>query len=184
MKIFVAGPRAIRKFDENIEEKMANIIKRNLTLLVGDAAGVDKLIQQFMHRNSYENVNVYATQGKARNNVGKWKIEKVVVEDNVKGFDFYAAKDIKMAVDADCGFMIWNGKSKGTLNNIINLTNLGKKVQIYLTPRKKFYVINSIEEARAIASACGDDIAILFDALNKEKNQAENKRKLNQIVMF
>lgn len=33
-----------------------------------------------------------------------------------------------MAKAADYGFMIWNGKSKGTLNNIINLVQYNKNV--------------------------------------------------------
>lgn len=42
-----------------------------------------------------------------------------------------------MAKNADIGFMIWNGKSKGTFNNMINLLNLGKEVILYYVPTKK-----------------------------------------------
>ena len=40
---------------------------------------------------------------------------------------YYRAKDLAMVEDADCGFMIWNGESKGTLNNILNLLYMDKK---------------------------------------------------------
>ena len=66
----------------------------------------------------------------------------VKIDDNVKGFDFYAAKDLAMAKAADYGFMIWNGSSKGTLNDIINLTLLDKKVLVYYTPDKSFHTLS------------------------------------------
>jgi hypothetical protein len=34
---------------------------------------------------------------------------------------FYKQKDIAMANDCDCGYMVWGGKSRGTKNNIIRL---------------------------------------------------------------
>ena len=40
---------------------------------------------------------------------------------------------------ANIGFMIWNGKSKGTFNNMINLLNLEKEVILYYVLTKKFY---------------------------------------------
>jgi hypothetical protein len=39
-------------------------------------------------------------------------------------------KDMAMAQDADCGLMIWDGKSQGTKFNIENMTKLGKEVFI------------------------------------------------------
>ena len=47
-----------------------------------------------------------------------------------------------MANDADSGFMIWDGKSKGTLMNIIDLLNLNKPVEIYHTEDKAVQIIN------------------------------------------
>lgn len=37
-----------------------------------------------------------------------------------------------MAADAECGFMLWDGKSKGTLFNIRRLLAAGKPVVVYL----------------------------------------------------
>ena len=48
MKIFVARPRAIKKLDKSVEEKLANVIEKEFTLLVGDTPEVDKLTQQYM----------------------------------------------------------------------------------------------------------------------------------------
>jgi hypothetical protein len=65
--------------------------------------------------------------------VGQWEVRNIPVKSNVTGFAFYAEKDKAMADNADYGFMIWNGKSKGTLNNIINLSRQLKVVLVYFT---------------------------------------------------
>ncbi|GAB1475526.1 hypothetical protein MASR2M70_03580 [Bacillota bacterium] len=183
MKIFIAGPRSIKKLDKVAQLKLENIIKENHTVLVGDAIGVDKLTQQFLSSSLYNNVIFYASQGKARNNLGGWRIEDVPVKKGTKGFDFYKAKDIKMAEDADYGFMIWNGKSKGTLNNIINLAGLNKKISVYFIPHEKFYIIRSIEDAKIMVSACGDEIANLFNELRAARYPLKDEMEFEQLTV-
>lgn len=157
MKVFVAGPRAISILNNEIKDRLKNIIDNDFTVIVGDANGVDKQVQNFCHIQNYNNVVVYASNGKARNNIGHWNVEKVEVEKNIKGFDFYAAKDLEMAKAADYGFMIWNGKSKGTFKNIINLVKLNKKVLLYFVPEKKFYSINTLSDIQDLLDKCDNE---------------------------
>ena len=51
-----------------------------------------------------------------------------------------------MASEADYGFMIWDGCSKGTTNNISNLLNAGKMVLVFLTNEQAFYTFREIGE--------------------------------------
>ena len=51
---------------------------------------------------------------------------------NEKGRDLYTLKDISMAEDADYGLMVWDGESKGTLNNILLMKKLNKKFFVVL----------------------------------------------------
>lgn len=146
MNVFVAGPRAVLILNKDVEDRLQNIINCDFTIIVGDANGVDKQVQQYCYSQNYNNVKVFSSNGKVRNNIGQWKVEIVEVEKNKKGFDFYAAKDLAMAKTADYGFMIWNGKSKGTFNNIGNLLKLNKKVLMYFIPEKKFFTLNSITD--------------------------------------
>ena len=99
-----------------------------------------------MHQKAYKNVKIFASNGIARNNYGNWPIEQVNVDSKIRGFDFYVQKDLEMVKKADIGFMIWNGESKGTLNNMINLLNLEKEVILYYVSYKKFYHIKNISE--------------------------------------
>lgn len=146
LKVFIAGPRAIKELDKNISIKLESICAKNYDVLVGDANGIDSSIQKFLQIKSYRNVTVFASKGIARNNYGDWKIETVEVDDNVTGFDFYAQKDLEMAKRANIGFMIWNGKSKGTFNNMINLLNLEKEVILYYVPNRKFYQFKTMKD--------------------------------------
>lgn len=92
--------------------------------------------------------------GKARNNIGRWNVRSVPVPSYVKGFDFYKQKDVAMANEADYGFMIWDGESRGTLNNIINLTAQGKRVLVYLTSKEEMVVVKNFDDLSQLVARC------------------------------
>ena len=70
-----------------------------------------------------------------------------------------------MAEDADYGFMIWNGKSRGTLSNMVNLVGFNKEVLLYFTPHKKFYYINCLDRIQGLTDICGVDTRHLLASL-------------------
>lgn len=72
-------------------------------------------------------MTVYVSGDKTRNNIGDFN-EKHINADGLKGFEFYRQKDIAMAKDADCGLMLWDGKTKGTACNIRDMREMGKEV--------------------------------------------------------
>lgn len=76
MKIFIAGPRAITKLDDNIVLKLNNICNKNYDILIGDAKGIDTCVQQYLYSRLYQNVTVFATNGLARNNIRKLEYRK------------------------------------------------------------------------------------------------------------
>lgn len=147
MKVFIGGARQLHSLNKVVVEKLNSILTKNYDILIGDANGIDASVQKYYFDKSYQNLTVYVSNGRARNNIGNWQIESVFVDNNITGFDFYAAKDIKMAQDADCGFMIWNGKSRGTWNNVVNLCNQNKTVVIYISSQKGIYKISDIKTA-------------------------------------
>lgn len=170
MNIFIAGPRVMRSVNDRVADRINSMIEKDYTILVGDANGIDKAIQSYLLKRKYENVKVYASNGRARNNLGKWTVEKVEVPKNIKGFEFYAAKDLKMAEDSDYGFMIWNGKSKGTLNNSINLLLMNKKLIIFFAPEKVLYNIDSLKGLENFVKKCDLTTQSLFMDLLKSKD--------------
>lgn len=150
MNVFIAGPRAIRSLNQKVKQRIDKIMENNLTILVGDAAGIDKQIQMYCYSSGYHKVKVFSANGKVRNNIGKWDVKSIQVPPNIRGFEFYATKDLAMAKEADYGFMIWNGKSKGTYNNMINLVKYNKKILLYMIPDKQFYVLHTMQKVHEI----------------------------------
>ena len=144
MKIFIGGSKMISEIDKNVKEKLDEIIKNKYEVLIGDCWGIDAAVQKFFAEKDYRNVTVYATGNSVRNNVGRFDVCNVV-SNGAEGFAFYRQKDIVMIKDADCGFMIWDKKSKGTLNNIIDLLNQNKSVEVYLHDEKVFKMIDDIK---------------------------------------
>ena len=183
MKVFIAGPIAVKQLDSNTTQRLDSIIRNNCTVLVGDANGVDKLVQQYLFSKNYRNVVVYACENSLRNNIGHWNVVSIRPDDGLKGFEFYACKDRQMVLDADYGFMIWNGKSRGTLNNIISLAEEGTNVLIYLTPHKRFYHLKTPDEVKNFIALFNEDVNKLFKKLSFE-NAKKYKGYLEQISLF
>jgi len=130
IKIFISGSISIKKLDANIIKRLNNIIEKRYHIIIGDAGGIDYLVQEFLFKRKYENVTVYST-GNPRNNIGLW--ENVCVYSN-KVFgtrEYFTEKDKVLTNDCTYGFVIWDYKSKGTLNNINRLQRLKKRVLVY-----------------------------------------------------
>ncbi|MGP8051898.1 MAG: hypothetical protein ACLPYB_14970 [Desulfobaccales bacterium] len=150
MKVFIGGSRKIAKLNREIKNRIDNIIKNDFIILIGDANGVDKSIQQYLFSQKYKNVYVFCVNNECRNNVGSWIVKRIQSNHSKKDYKYYSSKDIQMANETDFGFMIWDGESKGTLNNVINLIRQNKKLLLYFSPEKAFYNISNFTELNSI----------------------------------
>ena len=137
MKIFIGGSRAVSKLNEVIRGRLDEFIGRRDAILIGDANGADKAVQQYFAERQYSNVEVFCME-QCRNNIGSWPIRSITPRNNRKDFSYYAAKDIVMAQEAGCGVMFWDGKSKGTFQNVLNLMAAGKRALVYFTRPRSF----------------------------------------------
>ncbi len=129
MKLFIGGSKQIGRIHDCVLRKIDGYINRGCHILIGDCHGVDLAVQRYLKSRSVQNVTVYCSGKSPRYNVGGWN---VVALNNTEshGYDFYRLKDERMIIDADCGFMIWNGKSRGTARNIEKLKDCGKPVDV------------------------------------------------------
>lgn len=142
MKIFAAGTKSIKSLSPSVQKKLSSIISNGDQILVGDCNGADAAIQSYCLKSAFPNVTVYASGNHVRNNLGNWAVKNIIPEKPVYGFEFYRQKDLAMADDADCGFMIWDGKSRGTYSNIVALAKQNKRVLVYVEPSAAFYAIS------------------------------------------
>jgi len=92
------------------------------------------------------------------------------------------AKDIEMAKKANFGFMIWDGKSAGTLNNVIQLIKQNKKVVIYFTPENTFINIANIEDIMSLINKCKKEELKKIDQKIKLKNLLNEFNQLNLLT--
>lgn len=163
--VFVSGSRTITNLNKEIINRLQNIITQRFIIIVGDANGADKALQKYFSEINYQNVIVFCSSGQCRNNIGNWKIKSVSIAPELKGRDFYTQKDKAMAAEADYGFVLWDGASSGSFNNIIELLKNNKKSLVYFLPKKEFYSISKLADVQMLLSKC--------DPVARQKNARE-----------
>jgi len=181
-KVFIGGSRYIRQLNQTVTERLNNIINNNYQVLLGDANGADKAVQRFLYEAHYNNVLVYCSGNVCRNNIGNWEVAHVPAPVNLHGNRFYMVKDAQMAKNADYGFMLWDGKSPGTLNNVFNLLLNKKKVLIYYSPEKSFYTISKLPDIERLLTKCTPLELIKFEKkikLSELKNMIKDLDQIN-----
>jgi len=176
--VFIGGSRSVAKLNAVIRKQLDDFIARRCTIFIGDANGADKAVQQHFAGRGYSQVVVYCMDN-CRNNLGAWQTKPILRPGAPRDFAYYAAKDRAMAEDAKCGLMLWDAKSKGTLNNIQNILDLGKKVLVYFAPEKTFYKLSSESELDVLLQRC--DRRVIEEARQqiRRKVQVDNQFSLH-----
>lgn len=149
MKVFLGGSRHISRLNERIRKRLEELVSRELDVLIGDANGADKAMQRFFADQGYSRVTVFFVGDAPRNNEGSWTTRRVEAGRR-KGFDFFAAKDEEMTRLADAGLMLWDGKSRGTLENARRLVSQGKAVALYSARSGRFQNVTSDGELASV----------------------------------
>lgn len=144
--VFIGGSRKISRLNNEVKVRIDSICEQNLTVCVGDANGVDKAVQSYLAQRRYRDVIVYCSNHKFRNNIGNWEIHPVLTDAKPGTRHFYEAKDSAMAQDASYGFMIWDGRSKGTLNNVFTLLKDKKSVLVFTTTSTLFHSLSELSQ--------------------------------------
>lgn len=147
--VFVSGSISIKDIPSKIIQSIETIESKNFTVLVGDAPGVDALVQDKLARDGYKNVLVYTVCKKPRNCLSDhFHIVNVPVDHGIKSQrKRQEEKDRCMTEAADYGLVLWNGKSRGSFNNIIRCIQLGKTAKVYLAPEDRFLDKTEITES-------------------------------------
>ena len=163
--VFVAGSRALSKLNAQITARLDNVVKQGFTVLVGDANGADKAVQRYLAEHEYQRVIIYCMDV-CRNNIGKWPVRAHPAQELRRDRHYYGIKDLAMAKDATWGFMIWDGASKGTLTNVVNLLKMQKKILLYSAPEKDFFTLRTREDLdRALTVSGIEDVDGLLASL-------------------
>ena len=143
-KVFVSGSSKTqdsssmyfrKELSKDISNALDEHIKNNNTILVGDAPGIDRQVQDYLKKKNYKNVEVY---GPGKNKVrysadSTWKTNLIDSPGSEEGSsEWLAAKDIAMSKKADEGLaVILDEGAHATRNNIERLINDNKNVKVY-----------------------------------------------------
>jgi hypothetical protein len=156
-KVFIGGSRHITSLSPDVSSRLDRIINRQYAVLVGDANGADKAVQTYLQSKGYRDVKVFCAGGACRNNCGLWPVRSVATDERNGTFGFYSSKDRVMAEEATVGLMIWDGKSKGTLMNVLRLLSAGKNATVYLSSLNKFISLKCVVDWESFVAAYASD---------------------------
>lgn len=132
MRVFISGSKSISKLPEEVKSLLDTFIATDAEILVGDCYGVDAAVQMYLDSKGYNNVTIYCSGEAPRNNFATGAKVHSCAETakGLTGSAFHYVKDIQMANDCDQAIMIWDGKSKGTSENIRRIKELNKSYRI------------------------------------------------------
>ena len=130
---------------------------------------------------SYRQVIVFHSGTSPRNNLSNWQTRTMIPKSNKKDFFYHTAKDLAMAEEADCGFMLRDGVSKGTLNNILNLLERSKKV-VYFIPARECRTLRQIADVIPLLKHCPKPAMEEFEfKINLTARIAQPQARLNLV---
>ncbi|HEV7878960.1 hypothetical protein [Bradyrhizobium sp.] len=154
--VFLSGSRTISRLNDLIRFRLKNVIDQRFDVIIGDANGADKALQGYLAESCYEKVVVFCVGSVCRNNIGNWPVRNIDVDSKLKGRDFYTQKDKAMALESDYGFVLWDGKSASSINNVLELMKNGKAVVVYYGPDKTFHILKQANDVQMLLRHCDE----------------------------
>ncbi|HEY4538028.1 MAG TPA: hypothetical protein VIG45_06195 [Erysipelothrix sp.] len=147
-KVFISGSISVKKLPISVMASLQKMIDNQLEILVGDASGIDELVQHFFAQQQYYNVTVYSITHKPRikrsSNFKSQYIE--VVTESSRERERQRDKDAAMTNDSDYSLVIWDGFSKGSYANILRSIQQGKSARVYLSGIQEFLPQEKVSE--------------------------------------
>ena len=140
-RVFLGGSKVITELADDEKRVIDEYIARGCHILVGDCRGVDTEIQRYLAERGYKRVSIYATDGIARNNIGNFKVINCPSGRTPEGrkhkdYSYYHVKDHRMLTLCDEILMFWDGKSRGSYDNLIDGIAKHKTTKAVLRPFK------------------------------------------------
>lgn len=187
-KVFISGSIVIKEIPKIVEESLNKIIESDMEILVGDANGIDTMVQNYCKQSNYYNVTVYSIYSSPRYKVSGFNSKYIIpLSDSKKERELQKEKDAAMTLESDYSLVIWDGKSKGSYNNILRAIESNKKVKLYLSYKKIFIEpkkITANEIEYLFRENNGYSAAEVVEYLNNEgMNFFQQTRELNKYLI-
>jgi hypothetical protein len=185
-KVFIAGSRHLLRLNHDVRRRLDNIVEKGFTVILGDANGADRAVQRYLSTKRYRDVLVFCMDSGCRNNVGGWPTRTIKAADPLRrDFAYYSTKDRAMSEAADYGLMLWDGRSRGTLTNIVHLVREGKPVVVYVAPERSFYTLRqSGQLAKMLNRLDPSALARINGELEALRTSSSSGRKVTTAPLF
>ena len=156
--VFISGSIAIKSIPRSVEDSINKIIDQNIQINIGDANGVDTMVQNYCKKQNYSNVTVYSIYSSPRYKVSNFTKKHIKVITNSKQERIrQQEKDAAMTNESDFSLVVWDGKSKGSYQNILRAIDNDKKIKVFLHFEEKY-----LEASRVTKK----DIEFIFRKIN------------------
>ena len=179
-KVFISGSISIKELPDEIKTSLNNIKEKNIAVLVGDAKGVDTLIQKYFSKTSYDNVTICSIYDTPRNRTSaRFKTITVDAAKSIKSErKRQEIKDEYMTLNSTYSFVIWDGKSKGSFNNINRALEQKKLLKVFYTKESRYLNHSEITKEN-IKKIYEDNNGITLKDLSKYTNLSLDTLKEN-----
>lgn len=158
--VFLSGSRKLGRLNGDVKARLDTMVDKGFKIFVGDANGADKAFQTYLSDSNFENVTVFCSGARCRNNVGGWETHNVEVDPKLSGRAFYTAKDKVMAELSDYGFILWDGKSLGSITNALEMISKNKKVVVFYSPNRAFLNVKGFDDIHSLIDQAPFDQAV------------------------
>lgn len=153
LPIFISGSMSIRVLSDRVLEHLRLILDLRLSIVIGDAPGVDAAVQRFLADQGKREVTLFCAGTNPRNNIGKWPVRRVRANALPGTREWHTAKDREMSRLAGSGFVIWDGMSRGSFANVQRMCELGRFVTVYRRSDDRILPLSTDEQVDAFLSA-------------------------------
>lgn len=119
---------------KDIQKQLDEHMRKGNRIIVGDAPGIDRQVQDYLNAKKYKNVEIYGPGKQVRYSANsKWKTNPIDDPDHEPGSkEWLAKKDIAMTEAADEGLaIVLDEGAKATRKNVQRLSDSGKGVKVY-----------------------------------------------------
>lgn len=140
--VFVSGssktqnkesPYYRKKLPKQVRKELKKKIRNRDKIIVGDAPGIDRQVQNYLNKKHYKNVEVYGPGKSVRYSANKkWKTNPIDSSFEIGSKEWLAKKDVVMTTRATEGIaVVLDEGSRATRNNVDRLISQNKDVKVF-----------------------------------------------------
>ena len=152
-KIMIVGSHTITEPDRRVKLMISKLCGEGWHILVGDHSGLDTALQEYLVDMHTDWVRVYTARPQPHQNLDRWPVRHPPKEGRWSGAPRHLQNTLAMAAAAECGMVLWDGRSMGTYFVMPSLIEQAKSVWVYLPDRGAAHTLRTPEDLEKLLRA-------------------------------